>query len=101
MKVYLMSSINLGGFGEYSYRPLTLDEVSNMLRDGKFISAVRYQWDADVLRDLLGIHIPINRNRPELGIGDAAVVVELPEPDPSGMEMERRPRCIGLITRTA
>lgn len=101
MKMYLMSSPNLRSFGEYSYKSISLEEASRLLRKGKFVSAIRYQWDADMLRDLLGLYIHINRNPVELEVGDAAVVIELPEVDSSGAEMSRRPRCMGLLTRTA
>lgn len=99
MKTYLFSAPGLGGFGEYSYRSISLEEASRRLKGG-FVSAVRYQWDADMLRDLLGIHVPINRGEVRLEVGDSAVVVEPPGTDPSG-EASGRPPCVGLITRTA
>ncbi len=101
MKLYLMSSPSLRGFGEYRYKPITLEEASKMLQGGKFISGIKYQWDADMLRDLLGVYVPINRGAVDLEVGDAVVVVELPEVDPSGKRMSRRPRCIGLLERTS
>jgi hypothetical protein len=101
LKLYLMSSPSLGGFGEYKYKPITLDEASKLLQERKFISAVRYQWDADMLRDMLGVYVPINRGAVELEVGDAIVVVELPEIEPSGQQVSRRPRCIGLLERTS
>jgi hypothetical protein len=91
VKIYLMSSPNLRGFGEYGYKSITLEEASKVLREGKFVSAIRYQWDADMLRDLLGLYIPINRNPVELEVGDAAVVIELPEVTPFGGTCQNAP----------
>ncbi len=99
MKTYLLSAPSTSGFGEYSYRRISLEEASKLLKGG-FVSAVRYQWDADMLRDLLGTYVPINRQEVRLEVGDSAVVVELPGTDRSG-EASRRPPCISLFIRTA
>jgi len=100
MKMYLMSSPDLHGFGKYSYRSITLEEASKLLKEGKFVSAIRYQWNADMLRDLLGFFIPINREDVKLDVGDSAVVIELTDTDPPG-KASRFPKCIGVLTRTA
>jgi hypothetical protein len=99
MAIYLMSSPNLRGFGKYSYKSISMEEASRLLKGG-FISAIRYQWDADMLRDFLGIHVPINREELKLEVGDSAIVIELPELDQSG-NVSKVPKCIAMLTRTA
>ncbi len=99
MKIYLMSSPDLHGFGEYSYKTITLEEALSALKGG-FVSAVRYQWNADMLRDVLGIWVPINRADIRLEVGDMAVVVELREAY-STADAAKTPLCIGLLKRTA
>jgi hypothetical protein len=99
MKVYLMSSPILREPGQYAYRRVSLEEASGMLKGG-FVSAVQYQPAADMLRDLLGVTVPINRREARMEVGDMAVVVELPEPDPSG-GVSGEGICAGVITRKA
>jgi len=96
--IYLMSSPSLRGFGEYSYKPISVEEASGLLKGG-FVSAIRYQWIADTLRDLLGVHVPISRKEVKLEVGDSAVVVELAELDRTG-NLSKASMCIGLITKT-
>ena len=99
MTIYLMSSPSLRGFGEYSYKPISMEEASRLLKGG-FVSAIRYQSDADMLRDFLGIYVPINRGELKLEVGDSVIVIELPELDPSG-NVSKVPKCIAMLTRTA
>jgi hypothetical protein len=57
-------------------RPLTIDKVKDMLKDG-FESVIGHQATADVLSALLDIDIPVNRTNIELKYGDKLIVFQL------------------------
>jgi len=103
VKTYLMRAPILPGFGSYSYQSITLEKARELLGEG-FISAIRYQWDADLLRDLLGFYVQINRGAVRLELGDRAVVFEFPEAstdETAGQDRDAKaPLCIGLLERT-
>jgi len=56
--------------------PLSEQEVKGLLASG-FVSAVGHQDTADILTNLLGIHIPFNRINVSLTQGDTLVVAQL------------------------
>jgi hypothetical protein len=90
MRVYLICSPVLPDFGEYSYKSISLDEARRILSSNKFISAIQYQWDADLFRDLLGIYVPVNRAAIKLDVNDIAVVFSFPERFSEGGEPLKR-----------
>jgi hypothetical protein len=99
-----MRAPTLSGFGEYKYNSISLDEARELLTKGRFVSGIKYQWDADLLRDLLGIYIPINRGEARLEVGDTAVVFEFPPAETEGKVPSKNlktPLCVGLLKRTA
>jgi hypothetical protein len=100
MKKYLMRAPILSGFGKYSYKSITLEEARGVLTGS---SAIKYQWDADLLRDLLGFYVPINRGETKMDIGDVAVVFEFPDVPAGSANSDkdaRMPLCVGLLERT-
>ena len=106
MKIYLMRSPELPCFGEFSYKQIDVEEARTLISSGKFISAIKYQWDADLLRDILGVYIPINRGEIKLEVGDVAVVFSFLEEDSEEKEpLKKGPEKhlfhVGLLRRTS
>jgi len=103
VKKYLMRAPILSGFGKYNYKSISLEEAREVLAGSSFVSAIKYQWDADLLRDLLGFYVPINRGEVKMDIGDLAVVFEFPEAPAGSSNPDkdaRMPLCVGLLERT-
>ncbi len=58
-------------------RPVSLEEVKNLLREGEYISAVGHPSTAAVMSALLGVDITPNRVSITMGPGDRALVFQL------------------------
>lgn len=62
MKILLLSTPVLVVDGTYRLSSISVDEARKLLQDG-FLSAVGHQSTADMLSELLGIHVPMNLKR--------------------------------------
>ncbi len=58
-------------------RPVSLEEVKNLLREGEYVSAVGHPATAEVMSALLGVEVPPNRVSITLQVGDTLVVFQL------------------------
>jgi hypothetical protein len=57
-------------------RPLSLEEVKGLLKEGDFVSAVGHQATAEVLNTLLGIPVEPNRVAITMREGDSLIVFQ-------------------------
>ena len=70
--------------GEFSLKTIDLKEVKNIIKGKEIISAVGHQATSDVLKDLLGVEIPVNRVNFEQQIGQKAICLKLKGRAPEG-----------------
>lgn len=75
--IYILNSAVLTAFGEYEFREVTAEAVTNMLRNSDFVSAVGHQPTATILSQVLGMEIPHNRIQISMQPGDQAIVFRL------------------------
>lgn len=72
----LNCAIITGGEGLYEYKPISVDQAKEIIKDG-FISAIGHQATAQVLSTLLETEIPANRIQFKQGLNQKAVVFSL------------------------
>ncbi len=104
MTVYVTLSRELPDFGEYSYTRITPEEAKEILSAGEYVSTIRYQWAVDILRDLIGMDIPLSRRDYKLEVGDVAIVFSTPMTpgiEPAEKDISQVPYCLGLLKRVA
>lgn len=105
MATYLLNGPVLTDFGVYQFAPVTPEEARWHLADG-FLSAVGHPGVAQVLTELLGLAVPVNRAVIAMVPGDKAVVFWLRQRPPAGGELSEAelwqlPFRLGLLTRVA
>jgi len=83
-KVYISNAFSLNMFGNLppegrtiKVRPISLEEVKSLLREGDVISAVGHASTAEILTLLTGVEIPVNRLAITLSPGDRVIVFQL------------------------
>lgn len=74
--VTILNTSILTEFGSYNYEPLTLEESKSLISEG-FNSAVGHQSTCDILSNLLGVTVPMNRIQYSQNVGDLALVFKL------------------------
>lgn len=72
---YILSAGVITGFGTWKYDPLTVDEAQNFVTSGDFTSAIGYAETAQVLSEIVGVEVPVNRILVDLMPGDQALVI--------------------------
>jgi len=70
-------------------RRISLDEVRKLLSDGSFVSAVGHAGTAQLLTELLGVQVPVNRIAVQLKSGDIGIHFVLRERLPEGKVLSR------------
>jgi hypothetical protein len=73
---FSLQMLDLQGKSNVQVTPVTLDEVKTLLKEG-FISAVGHADTANVLSDMLGLHVHCNRINVHLAKDDILVVAQL------------------------
>jgi len=100
--LYVLNSPILTSFGFYSYKPLSLAEAIELLKQG-FVSAVGHEATASFLSQLTGVQIPVNRVQVKMQPGDRAIVFQVLQRLPEGKvlseeELKAVPYRLGLLT---
>jgi len=63
--------------GKYVFKKSSLEEVKELLKENDFVSAIGHQSTAEVLSELTGIDIPMNRIQFTQEPGQIAIVFRL------------------------
>lgn len=104
--VILFNTSILTDYGSYRYEPLTLDEARTIAVTGNADSAIGHQATADILTELLGIPVAVNRTNAKQTNDDLAIVFKLRGRPEEGKilnreEVEAIGYDFGLLTKTA
>lgn len=103
--ITLLNTSILTVFGKYEYVPATLCDVQSFVRGSDFQSAIGHQATADILTELLGVPVPVNRINYTQEVHDIAVVFKLRGRAPEGVifdraQVEEIGYDFGFLTRT-
>ena len=99
-KIYLLNAFSLGmlapsafapgrgafggGAATVMIEPITVERARELLQRHDFISAIGHESTAQLLSELLGLPVPVNRVAVQLQLGDAAIVFQLLSRLPEG-----------------
>ena len=72
---YILSAAVITGYGLWDYQPASVGDAIEFCADGDFTSVIGYQETADVLSEIVGVTVPMNRVRASLESGDVALVI--------------------------
>lgn len=76
--ITILNTSILTSFGLYKYEPVKLETIATQLQAGlSYQSAVGHQSTADILTELLGVPVPMNRIEYKQEAGDVALVFKL------------------------
>ncbi len=107
MKLGILNTAIATADGAYELRTISLDEAKHLVAvaDG-LDSAVGHEATAQILADLLGVAVPVNRQQFSQAAGQSALVFKLNGRAPEGVVLGRgQVEAIGytlkLLTRTA
>jgi hypothetical protein len=85
MGVFISNAFSISMLGQWMpqqgrtirVRPISLEEVREVLKSTSFTSAVGHPSTAAVMSTLLGVEVPPNRVSITLGVGDVLIVFQL------------------------
>lgn len=89
MKLAVLNTSILTTEGTYTLRAITLDEAKSLSSNNEILSAVGHQSTAEVLTELLGVSVPVNRIMFEQKAGQQALVFKLNGRPPEGKILSR------------
>jgi hypothetical protein len=112
MQLAILNTSILTAFGSFKYTPLSLEDAQNVAQTAHFfsddgvLSAVGHQSTAEILAELLGFDVPVNRIQFAQEPGQDALVFKLKGRAPEGKILDREEieaigYEFGLLTRTA
>lgn len=101
--ITILNTSILTTYGLFEYCPLSLEEAKTFVSTG-FQSAIGHQSTAEILTELLGIEIPVNRIEYRQQAGDSAIIFKLNGRPPEGAilskeDLERIGFEFGLLTK--
>ncbi|MBB6621981.1 YddF family protein [Clostridium gasigenes] len=90
--------------GLYSIKDIDLDTAKRYIKQKGFISAIGHEATAEIMSDLFGMNIPMNRIQFHQQIGQIGIVFKLNERPPEGevldrAELERVGYCLKIMER--
>jgi len=103
---YILNTPVITAYGEYQFRPVSVDGAREWARRGDFVSAVGHASTAELMSAVLGVDIKFNRVAITMAPGDQALVFRLlirPEEGRllSSEELSALPHEFGVLTRTS
>lgn len=75
--VTLLNTSIITTYGTYEYLPIDLSQAQQMVVDGPWQSAIGHDATAEMLTELFGLPIPVNRINYQQQVGDRAIVFKL------------------------
>ena len=76
-KIAILNTSIITTEGTYTLKSITLDEAKSIISGNEIISAIGHQSTADILTELLGVPVPLNRIMFEQEQGQKALVFKL------------------------
>jgi rRNA maturation protein Rpf1 len=86
--ITILNTSILTAEGLYEMSSISLDEAKVLVADG-FESAVGHQSTSEIISELLGVSVPMNRVMYQQAPGDAALVFKLAGRPPEGTILSR------------
>lgn len=74
---YILNSAVITAFGTWEYRPMTIEEATQWLNEGGWVSTVRYPETAQVIQKLTGVEIRLNNKVVVMKPEDEALVFRI------------------------
>lgn len=104
--IAILNTSILTAFGAYTYEKSDLEEARSLVRADRYFSVIGHQATAEILTDLLGVEVPMNRIAYEQPVGEVALVFKLKGRPPEGVILDRAGveavgYGFGLLTRTS
>jgi hypothetical protein len=91
MKLAILNTSILTTYGQYDYSQISLEEARQLIaaKGENIISAVGHQSTAEILTELLGVAVPMNRIQFAQEAGQQALVFKLKSRVPEGVILSR------------
>lgn len=89
MEIGILNCAICTDVGEYSFKKSSLEEVKELLKENNFVSAIGHKSTAEVLTELVGIDIPMNRIQFKQKLGQTAIVFKLLDRIPEGKVLSK------------
>lgn len=98
MKLALLNTSILTAYGNFQYTSISLDDARMMAGtaidpmqgpDDGLLSAIGHQSTAEILTELLGVEVPMNRIQFSQEVGQSAIVFKLKGRPPEGVVLSR------------
>jgi hypothetical protein len=86
--ITLLNTSILTAYGTYEYTPLSLKTAQHVICEG-YQSAIGHEATAQILTELLGVPVAMNRIVYEQAVGDEALVFKLRGRPPEGAILTR------------
>jgi viroplasmin and RNaseH domain-containing protein len=105
-RVYLYNTSIITAYGSYRYEPLSFHEARTIALTNSAESAIGHQATADILTELFGFKVEVNRSNNQQQVGELGIVFKLRGRPEEGKvlnreEVEAIGYDFGLLTRTA
>ena len=84
MKITILNTSILTVYGTFKFASTTLEEAKKLVLEYEIQSAIGHQSTADILTELLGIEIEVNRMKFLQKIGESALIFKLRSRPPEG-----------------
>jgi len=88
-KLAVLNTSILTSEGAFTLKSISLDEAKKLASNNEILSAVGHQSTADILTELLGVPVPLNRIMFEQEQGQQALVFKLNGRPPEGQILSR------------
>ena len=76
-KVLLLNAAVLTANGTFKLSSISLEDVKEMLTEENIMSAIGHNTTADIMTELIGINIPVNRIQASQESGQKAIIFKL------------------------
>lgn len=88
-KLAILNTSILTAEGNYTLKGISLEEAQKLVQENEILSAVGHESTAEILTELLGIEVPVNRITFEQETGQQALVFKLNVRQPEGVILSR------------